>query len=94
MSKSPVTAYVTKWALTAGIIKVKGTLHEDTVSPMLSFVRGGPWKFTEYVHGNDFWLTEADALADAESRRAKKVASHKKGIAKLEKFEFKIVDAN
>lgn len=93
MSKSPVTAFVTKYALSDGIIKVSGTVHNDVSSKMLSFTRGDDW-YTEYAHGNDWWLTEADALADAESRRTKKIASHKKSIAKLEKLEFKITDAN
>lgn len=89
MSNNPdpiVTAWVTKYALTLGILKVKGQ-HCLSIDPgFLSYLPYGD------AHGNDWHLSEQDALQRAEAMRLAKIAAMKKQIAKLEKMQFKIED--
>ena len=80
--------YVTKYALSRGVKAISGT--ESTISPGYVNFRG------EYndlckLH-KDVFETRAEAFADAEARRLKKIASLKKQIARLKKFSFE--DAN
>lgn len=81
-----VTAWVTKYALTLGILKVKGQ-HCLSIDPgFLSYFPYGD------AHGNDWHLSEQAALDRAEEMRLAKIATLKKQIAKLEKMQFKIED--
>lgn len=74
--------WITKYALTRGILEREGT----QVQPgMISVKEQGR---ATYFHGNDWQLTQADAVEDARTRRARKIAALKKQITKLEKMEF------
>ena len=79
------TIYVTKYALSAGIIIKDAELSEEGKRAM--------WK-TEYsydfAYRNEFWLTPEEALADCERRRQNKLKSIEKQKTKLEKMQFTI----
>lgn len=82
-----VTAWITKYALTDGVIKVSGKVNHEISSRMFTYRLPGDFSDT-YVHGNDWHRTEHEALDRAEKMRAKKIASLKKQIAKLEAMKF------
>ena len=77
-------AYITKYALTKGIVRRE--VHDcfDISLDMVADVGSGNVSY----HGNDWYRTYDDALRQAESMRLKKISSLKKQIAKLEKMTF------
>jgi hypothetical protein len=86
-----LTYYVTKYALTAGIMKVKGKLSHD--GSFISFKRSKEQWITEYAHGADFHSTLELANIRAEVMRQKRIASAEKNLDKLRKMGvFKVVD--
>ncbi|TVR58957.1 MAG: hypothetical protein EA420_16435 [Candidatus Competibacteraceae bacterium] len=72
--------YVTKYALTKGILEHDATVGEDG------------WAYvSEYAmsFSRKNWApTMPEALAQAEEKRVQKIASLRKQIAKLERLEF------
>lgn len=82
-------AWVTKYALTNGVIKVSGKVdHENEISSTVFTYRLPGDSYDTYAHGNDWHRTEQEALERAEKMRARKIASLKKQIAKLEAMKF------
>lgn len=79
------TIYVTRYALTAGIQKVDAKI--DDSGTMAHYKIEGHWS-TSYVHGKDFWLTEAEAKVRANEMVAKKIVSTEKQLVKLKKLTF------
>lgn len=82
------TIYITKYALTRGIIKSKndfGVIENDEQFGKSCYGRLSGY-MSQGFYGNDFQMTEELALADAERRRVRKIESLKKQIAKLEKL--------
>lgn len=79
-------AWITKYALTAGIQVVDGELVSEG---MLSYRPPGHM-FKQFAHGKEWWLTEADAIDRAEAMRQAKIASLCKQIAKLEKMKIEV----
>lgn len=79
-----ITAWVTKYALTQGILKVHGQVDED-FSGMLHF------GYSESVFGKQWHRTEKAAIERAEDMRVAKIASLKKSLAKMESLEIKVV---
>lgn len=81
------TVYITKYALSSGIMKEEMNVSEDG-----KVCSGRPkgWEYFGSFYGNEFFLTEKEALENAELRRSKKIESLKKQIKKLEGMEFKI----
>lgn len=79
-----ITAWVTKYALTNGILLEKGEVCNYTSGTMFSYGTFG------HAHGNDWHRTPEAAIARAEEMRKKKIESLKKQIAKLEKMTFAI----
>lgn len=77
-----MTAYITKYALTQGIIEVKGQAFGRS-----GFAYEGQG-YTGHVHGNEWQLTKAAAITRAEHMRTAKIASHREAIAKLEQLTF------
>ncbi len=77
-------AYVTKYALTTGVLKIEA---EDCGDGMIAD-KGG--RFTAYYHGEgrDWHRTRAAAVERAKEMRLLKIASLKKQIAKLQKARF------
>ncbi len=81
------TIYVTKYALTEGPrLVVRAEVREDGKSATWRDAEGNRW----FMYGKDFWLTEAEALADCERRRTTKLASIEKQRKKLEAMQFTI----
>jgi dihydroneopterin aldolase len=86
MTKAKLTdAWVTKYALTGGIMKVRGEV--DDKATMLSWM-GANSRYTSYAHGQDFHLDEASAKDRAEEMRKRKIELLKKQIKKLEALKF------
>jgi hypothetical protein len=82
-----VKAYITKYALTAGVYLADGEVAETSDSMFV--VRGK--QGGEYFHGEglDWHRTWEPALDRAKEMRANKLVSLRKQIAKLESLEFK-----
>lgn len=78
-----IKAWITKWALTKGIILTgRAEVCADINPGMLDAGALG------YHHGHDWHRTEAAAVKRAEEMRIAKVASLKKQIAKLKAKRF------
>jgi hypothetical protein len=81
-----ITAYVTKFALTTGILKTEAEHCISSSADMIAYPPTlGP---SSYAHGNEWHVTLEEALARAEEMRQKKIVSLKKQIARLEKLVF------
>jgi hypothetical protein len=83
--------WITKYALTGGIIKKsEGHVNYD-IDPSGNFI-SVPWENdlngSEYFHKNEWFFSPSAAVAKAEDMRDKKIASLRKQIAKLEKMIF------
>ena len=76
--------YVTKYALSTGIEEVHAEVSENypTLLHLSSF---------HYAHAGEWFTSRDEAIADAESRRVRKIASLKRQIAKLEGLRFDVV---
>lgn len=74
------TAYITKWALTKGILvmEVEATSHESMVATRMN--NGG---IETCFHGNDWHRTEAEARARVDKMIEAKRKSLQKQLAKL-----------
>ena len=83
MKEELVTAYVTKYALTKGIIKIKGAVSQHGV---FYFSRWG------YAGKDDWFADENSARAKAEKMRTAKIASLEKQLNKLSNAEIKVVE--
>jgi hypothetical protein len=84
MTTETRTYYLTKYALSAGI---KAVLCESPSSD--GYCRPADY-YSYFKLGRDIFETLAEAQADAEARRIKKIASLKKQIAKLEKMTLEV----
>ena len=83
-------AYVTKYALTDGIVIVDAEASENSIG-MISYKKPGHWA-TMFAHGKDWHRTEQAALARAEEMRKKKIVSLEKSIDKMRSLEIKVRD--
>ena len=84
MSRTRFPAFITKYALTAGITEIEAEDCFDTASDMIRDVNNG---YAHY-HRGDWHRTMAEAAARAEQMRVAKIASLRKSITKLEKLRF------
>lgn len=82
MEEKIITAFVTKYALTRGIVEISSRLRVG--SDLITTNE----KYPQYLHKGDWFSTEEEAKVDAENRRKKKIVSLKKQIEKLEKLKF------
>ncbi len=82
--------FITKYALTAGAFRVMADISFD--GSMASYRIGN--SYVQHAHGKEFWLTEAEALADCERRRQSKIKSIEKQKKKLESMTFTIAEAS
>lgn len=86
MPEAPLTKiWVTRWALTGGIIQADAKLYEGKA--MASYVPEGSFG-SVFVHGDDFHLTEELAIQHAYIMRAKKIQSLNKQLEKIQKLSF------
>jgi len=81
------TYFITKYALTAGVQRLPCRVSADEPEYVWD---NRPYYFTSYKLGRDAFETEADAIANAEARRTKKIAQLLKQIAALEKLIFSV----
>lgn len=72
--------WCSKYALTEGVFEFDPIEVDEDYA----------WKdrFTLLKLGRDAWESKEDAIADAEKRRIRKIASVRKQLSKLEKMNF------
>jgi hypothetical protein len=80
-----VLVYVTKYALTKGIIVVELIKGDDERMVTVKWKEGG---YPAYFHKPDWHLTREEAVSRAKAMKANKLESLKEQIKKLEKREF------
>ena len=88
MKNENVRVWITKYALSDGILVVDGTVHHSTSSTMLTW--GGEFN-SRYAHGNEWHRTQEAAIARAEEMRKAKIASLRRRIEKMEALQFHAV---
>ena len=76
--------YITKYALSSGILEKEARIEDYGNGHLRAFVNG----YSSYEIGSEAFLTKEDALKNAEERRLKKIESLKKQIEKLEVLRF------
>ena len=86
MTNEKITAWVTKYALTDGVLKVQG---EVSRSASTMFIYGEYW---QTAHCEEWHRTEQAALDRAEFMRTKKIASLEKQLAKMRALKIQVVD--
>lgn len=85
-----MTVYITKYALTRGI-EVLECVRDINKPKYFYYEHATPFHLSElYVLDVDCFLTWESAIANAELRRDKKIASLSKQIKKLEKLTFSV----
>lgn len=82
--------YVTKYALTKGILEIDAIVGQSFYDQNIFYARVcDRYLGTESFRvGLEAFLTKEEALKDAEKRRIKKIDSLKKQIKKLENLKF------
>jgi hypothetical protein len=80
LNKEQFTAYVTKYALSAGILEVTAEWREGDT--MISYKTSGS-SFMQFAHKNDWSRDLESAKARVEVMRTKKIASLHKSIEKM-----------
>jgi hypothetical protein len=76
--------YVTKYALTSGIIETEARVCASVSGKMIE-TQGG---YKQYFHKPDWYETKEEAVKRAELMRDKKIAALTKQIQKLQKMSF------
>lgn len=84
MEKKTIDAWITKYALTQGILKVRAELIVG--ESMIKVKATDPSYFDAYYHGKDWHRSWEEAVSRAEQMRIDKITSLKKQLAKLEKM--------
>lgn len=91
-TRTRFTAYVTKYALTTGILKIVAEDCFDTATGMIVQVEPKTKTgWSTYYHKGDWFATESEAMERAKEKRRKKLASLRKQFDRLEKLEIKVV---
>lgn len=86
---SKVTIYITKYALTKGIVKAEAELLSDNMAKWIK--KGNP--YSSYLHGDDFHTSLSEAIKKASDMAVRKRKSLEKQIEKISKIDItKIVD--
>jgi len=81
-------AWITKYALTKGIIEIEGRISDNFPS-MFCFKRGvGYYEETAHGEGKDWHRTKESALARAEEMRIAKLKSLDKQMKKIAALKF------
>lgn len=82
------TIYITKYALTKGVLKTSVVLENEGTAKVNGFLD----RF--FLSRQDFFYSESDALAYAENQREKKLKSLHKQIEKLKTKKIKVKEIN
>jgi len=77
--------YITKYALSSGIIECEMDVKMETKS---CYGKPDGFYFPTGFYGTDFHLTKDDAIKDCEKRKEKKIISLEKQILKMKKLIF------
>lgn len=77
--------YITKYALTKGILEKEARVSDFGCGRLRAFCNGD---YSSYGIGSEAFYTLEEALNNAEERRNKKIESLKKQINKLENLKF------
>lgn len=83
MTNKKITAFITKYALTAGIKEARGVVEGDRFCP-----DGHDFYFASFGIGKDAFLTREDAAKNCELRKQKKIKSMEKQIKALQTLKF------
>jgi len=83
--RETITAWITKYALTSGVQKVEAKL---CAPDMISVVQESG--FSNVFYGKEWHTTPAAAAAHVEIMRARKIASLKKDLEKLENMKIEV----
>lgn len=78
--KEQVTIYCTKYALTQGIFQLTGHLVENGKY----FSEDASGRIGIFLNSKEFCFTEEEAMSQFERKKAAKIASARKQLAKLE----------
>lgn len=83
--------YITKYALTSGIIERYGILCKESAN-MVECLNDDLSKtqYGCYYHGKDWHRTKESAIAQAEEMREKKLKSLNKKISKIKNLKFEL----
>lgn len=81
------TVYITKYALTSGVIMCEMELKNNGKS---CYGKPTGYEYHTSFFANEFHLTKESAIEDIEKRRKSKIESLKKQIDKLENFKIEI----
>ena len=87
--KNTVTVWITKYALTQGILEKEGTLDKDGwfhENDRFSYLY---WSYS--YSPKEFCLSLSKALEDFEKKRQKQIESAEKRIKRLKALEVKII---
>ena len=96
MIEFPVTevinVFVVKYALTEGILRVRGSVC-DNINPNM-FSSGGAWcsNFHNNSKSKEWCLTFEEALVEAEKLRQAQIKVTLKKLERLKEHQFKVVD--
>jgi Leu/Phe-tRNA-protein transferase len=77
--------YITKYALTEGILEV-----DAEIDGTMAKYRNGAFPVCAHGEGREWHLLEKSALTKTEELRQRKIASYTKAIDKLKKMTFKV----
>ncbi len=81
-------AFITKYALTQGILERDGHVSSDDVLCISGNYSNGSFTFTTYYHKGEWFKTKEEAIVKAEEMRQKKIKSLEKQLAKLKEMQF------
>lgn len=85
MSDQPKTVFVTKYALTGGIVEGAA---QDRGSTGYAYVKLPGHAYGSTMSSKDYAPTREEAVKQAEAKRQAKIASHERSIAKLRAMTF------
>lgn len=84
-------AWITKYALTQGIIPVEGRIDPGDVNVFIvPPVGSSPFPFTSYFHGLEWHTSRYDAMIRAEDMRKAKIKALTKQLEKLQAMTFEV----
>lgn len=86
MTETPKTVFVTKYALTGGIVE-REVIDLYDGGMVRARMKGAPNNYALYFRP-DYALSREDAIKQADDKRDRKLASLRKQIAKLEAMTF------
>ena len=79
-----IEAWITKYALTQGILKRRVKISKYTSGMVSEYISG----YLHSYHGSDWHRTHKSALKKAEEMRLKKIINLKKQLAKVRALTF------